>query len=262
MLIEGQGQATDEVEGANTGASPTPDATQTVQTSPASGAKPGEVSVPFHENPELKGYLERQRKSWDRDNQVKTAAQIAKMQADSDAKYQALESKLNNGNVSEENSQQLRALAKLINSDPEARKMLGLDGIQELRDKLSQYEQGNQQNSFNGELVETAKSYAEKYGYDAKEVEQDLLEYIQNDPLWGQMGNSKGVIKKAAKDYFSEKTEELAERAANMKLVNEAKNKGKVSSQKPANGATQTLPEPKSFREAIKQSMTRHGVQI
>lgn len=264
MLIEGDGQTSEALEGANTETSPASDATQNTQTSPATGANTGSESVPFHKNPEFQSYLDRQKKSWERDAQAKFSGESQKMKGEYDAKFRELEHKMQatSGSMSEENRSQLRALSKLINSDPEARKELGLDGIQELRDKLSKYEQGTTLSTFNSELGETAKTYADKYGFDVKDVEQDILEYVQNDPLWSQMGMSKGVVKKAARDYFSERSEELAERAANQKLVNEQKNKGRVSSQKPGGGATQTPPEPKSFREAINQSAQRHGVKI
>lgn len=263
-MLEGESQTTEQVAGANSEGSPASPEIQTAQTSPATGAENGSKSVPFHQDPEFKSYLDRQRKSWDRDSSARHSAEVEKVKGEMESKIRDLEGKLNqnSGGMSDENRSQLRALANLIKSDPEAAKALGLDGIQELREKLSKYEQGSVMSTFNGELGEVSKSYADKYGYDAKEVEQDLLDYIKDDPLWSQMGMSKGVVRKAAKDYFSDKSEELAERAANKKLVDEANNKGKVKSQRPASGATQELPPPKSMREAINRAAKSAGVTI
>jgi len=261
-------QPNESLEGAKTETSPISAETQVQNPSPASGANTSSENVPFHKNPEFQNYVERQRKSWERDYTQKFGSEIQKLKSDYDSKYKDLESKLNrpNNQVSEEDRKQLRSLAQMLFSDEEIRKSYGLDQVQELREKLSKYEKGNEVSAFNQELSEVSKSYSEKYGLDPKEVEYDLMEFIKEDPLWGQLGISKGVVKKAAKDYFSDKQEELATRAANMKLVKEAETKGGLSSQKPANGVTQKAPLPKrmsdflanSFREAAE----KEGIKI
>lgn len=267
MLNEGEVQPGEIQEGAVTGASPTPAETQNPSNSPAPGANTGMESVPFHENPQFKSFLDRQKKNWERDSERKYSEQTEKLKSDYDNRFKTLEQKMSQSGsgMSEENRTQLRALSQLLSSDPEARKMLGLEDMNELKEKLSRYEQGSTMTQFNSELSDVSKSYAEKYGFDVKEVEADLLDFIKDDPLWGQMGNAKGVIRKAAKDYFSDKSEELAERAANMKLVKESTNKAKVLSQKPSGGNAQTLPEPKNFRDAVRQAtakIEREGVKI
>lgn len=264
MFIEGEGQAGEIQQGAVNEGSPSSSETQQAPTSPAPGANTGSETVPFHKQPGATEYIERQRKNWERDSERKYSEQSERTKQEWESRYKQLESKLNNSGstMSEDNKAQLRQLSQLLSSDPEARKMLGLDSVSELQEKLSRYEQGNTMSQFNSELNEVSDFYANDYGLDKKEVEYDLLEFVQTDPLWSKMGNEKGVLKKASKDFFSDKREELAERKANMKLVNEQKNKGKVTSQRPANGVTQELPPPKSMREAIERSAKAAGVKI
>lgn len=255
-------------EGAKTEQSPSSAETQNQNPSPASGANTSSENVPFHKNPEFQSYIERQKKSWERDYSSKFGSEIQKLKAEHEARYKDLESKLSrpSGNLSDADREQLRALFNMGLQDPEVRKMYGLDEVRELKEKLSKYEKGNEVSAFNAELSEVSKTYAEKYGMDPKEVEYDLMEFIKDDPLWGQLGISKGVVKKAAKDFFSDKQEELAVRAANMKLVKEAETKGKASSQKPVNGASQENPLPKHLRDFLhsrfRDEAEKEGIKI
>jgi hypothetical protein len=210
-------------------------------------------AVPFHERPEAKDYLDRQRKKWERDAERSWSEKLARQQADFDAKLSKLSQ---NGQGRPKSDEQRRAIleaAQYFAEDPEARKLLGLDSVAELKQKYEETEFNRTREALDGELSTIVDKYAADYGYDKGDLRAELESFISNDVLWSQMSMSKGLIQKAARDFFSDKQADLAERAANLKLINEQKSKRGLASTKPANTAKQELPPPKNAREFFKR---------
>lgn len=250
-----EGQETDQGAQENSPASSTSKGTQN---SPAGGANSGASDVPFHKNPEFQDYLGRQKKSWDRDWGTK----LSEMQSTYDKKLQDLQTSMKQPgqSLSEQDATQLRQLVKLIKSDPEAARELGLTDLQGLKSEIENLRSTSSEASIEKEAHSVVSEMGPKYGYKPEEFETKLWEFIRDDDYWSNQPFTKGIFKKAAVDFVSQNSQELAERAANMKLVTQNQDKGKAGSQRPVGSGQQTKEEaPTSMRQAIRQSMKRNS---
>lgn len=255
---EGNAEQTSQVEGAVAEKSPASGSNSQTQNNTPGGANAGanesSFGKDFHKNPEVQSFLERQTKRQEREwNQ-----RLQDMQKTYDQKFADLQQSFQKPgqSISEQDASQLRQLAKLIQSDPEAAKILGLDSIKTLQDELQNMRSSSSQSLVEREAESVVGEYAKKYGYEPKQLERELWEFIRDDDYWGSQDFSKGIFTKAARDFFSDKAQELADRAANMKLVTENTNKNKAGTQKPlGNSGNQEKQPPRSMREAILQSM-------
>ena len=252
MSIDDNGQVQEETsvsEGAN-GDSPTPQGQQVGQSSAGGAAKPASESVPFHKNPEFQSYLERQRKGWEREYSQRTKSDMDKLRSEYDQKISQISQRQGNQGLSKEQSAEVENAAELIMSTPGAMKRLGLDRVEALEKKLAEYETGRTQDTYHNELSSVVDKYAGEFGFEKAELRDELDYFIQNDPLWSQFPKTKGIAAKAARDYFSDKQQELADRAANLKLVTEQKSKGALKTGKPI-GGKQEATAPKNMKELM-----------
>ena len=257
MSVENDGQVDGVAEqvtpGADTVASPTTPTKEVSPASPNGGAIPVADTLPFHERPEAKEYLERQARNLRRELEESHRRELDKYRSENDSRYAQLQKQL--GSQDNQLTPERRAEIQ------EAKKLLGLEGLDEMRQELSQFKQNRAQEAFDSEFNSVVEKYASEYGYDKKDLDYELRDFIVNDPLWGNMGNSKGVVAKAARDFFSDKQAELAERRANLKLINEKKSKSASSSQKPVGNGNPQNKVPTSVREVI-EKLQSEGVKF
>ena len=238
---------------AKPGESSAPATNQGVENSASGAAKSTETQIPFHKNPDFQDYIGRQKKSWDREWNQKLESERNSWQKE----LQEIKSqfqKTTGQSLSEQDASQLRQLAKLMQSDTESAKILGLDSLKALRDEIESLKSSSSEQAIEREAGSVVNDYAKKFGYEPQTLEKELWEFIKDDDYWSQQPFSKGIFAKATRDFFSDKQQELAERAANMKLVTEQKEKTRVGSQKPVGNAQQGQEQPKTMREFLSKS--------
>lgn len=248
-MIENQ-EGSQVEQGVQTETSPASTTNSGQPASPTTGANSGAAEVPFHQRPEAKEYLERQERSLER----KWGKKFEDYQKSFDQKLQEFQNNSNRQGqtLSDQDASQLRNLAKLMMADPETAKMLGLDKIGSLQDRIESMNSSSLEQAIEQETQTVIGDYAKKYGYEPKTLEQDIYDYISNDPYWSEQPQGKGVVTKAVRDFFADKQQELAERAANMKLVTDNQNKSKAGSQKPLGSGQATKELPKTMNEFLK----------
>lgn len=136
--------------------------------------------------------------------------------------------------VSDEQRLALRQLAQLIKSDPEVLKELGLDRIPNLEQATQSYETSRLESAFNGEFDDVINYGVKTFGLEREELEQELVDYIDQHPLYSKANYAKGAVQAAFRDLYWDRMDELKERAANLKLIQEqkAKKNGNIESSK------------------------------
>jgi len=189
---------------------------------PASGTT---TPLPFHEDPKIKEYLERQ----DSKREQKWAKQFQELkdgytkQLELFNQQRSAQGKPEVNQLPPEQEQALKQLVDMLG--PRLKEQLGIGKMESLEKQLQTMTQAGSREAFESEMGTVSKEYAERYGYDAKQLDEDLREFIETDEWFADKQYSKGSVKKAAALYFSEKGQELAERAANLKLIKEQKEK-------------------------------------
>ena len=245
----GQGVGPESTQGVESGASPTPPAQPSGQESAQSAVNAPVEKVPFDQREETREYRERQEKKWRRDSEKEWGERESRLRQE----FQSEMSKLNRGTqgkqLPDEQRRAIMEAASLLSQDPEARKVLGLDSLDEMRQKLESYENSRTQDTYRAELNSVAEKYAKEYGYDKEDLAYDLEKHRQSDPILSLVPMSPGLMAKVARDFFSDKYTELAERSANLKLINEKKSKSGLMSNRPASGSSQEVKAPTNWKE-------------
>lgn len=210
------------------GESSTPAPVKTQDSAPVNSAT--ETQVPFGKNPEIQKYLDRQ-----------TRKAIQEERARWDKEHQSFKDQLllsrtpektpSGPQLTQEQKEARAQLAELLFGDPEIRDKYGLSKV----DKLEKFQQEAQlersREMFESELGPLVKQYAEEYGMDPKELDEDIREFIETDEWFADKSFSRGAAKKAMRLFFDGKDSELAERKANLKLIREQAEKKKIGTE-------------------------------
>lgn len=191
------------------------------------------TSLPFHKDPEVQKYIDRQlskrEQNWSKQVQELKDAYTKQLEA-----FNQNRSNAGKPEVDKLPPEQEQALEQLVSMlGPRLREKLGLGKIGELEKQLNSINQAGSLEAFEAEMSGVTKEYAEKYGYDAKELDEELRNYIETDPWFADKSYTKGSLIKAAKLYFADKGQELAERQANLKLIKEQKEKKQNTTEAP-----------------------------
>lgn len=126
--------------------------------------------------------------------------------------------------IAPEDEAQLEKLFSLAFSSPKVSKMLAeklgvsnLDKLREQVDGLSTSWNGSQ---FNSEMREI-KDYVKGLGLDPEEVQEELEQFVDEHPVYSQIGYKKGALQAAFRDKYWDKIGELRERGVNKKTLEE-----------------------------------------
>jgi hypothetical protein len=211
-----------------------PDTQQDGAEKPVTGER-----LPFNKDPEVQRYIDRQVSK-------REQAFTKQMQELKDDYVKRLE-KFNDGRVAQgkpevnqlppDQEQALLQLAEMMFGHKTVREKYGLDKVSEIEKKLTASSSEAEKQVYESEMESTVNDYASKFGYDKDELREDIEEFIQNDPWFADKSFHKGSVQKAAKLFFSEKSQELAERAANLKLIKEQKEKKQVTTESTSTGS-------------------------
>lgn len=212
-------------QGAKPEASPTP-ATAEKESITGGGAKPvSESPIPFHQSPEVQAYLEKQLR--------KREAQWEKKWQERDSEYtRRLEL------LTQRESPQ-RTLSEEEQAVEILKQKLGLDSalkrLEELDKRSSSLTQAQTDSLASFEFEATVKELSGKYGMNPTEAEEQLRDFIDSHPLGGR-DYRKGAISAMGKLFAAEHAEEFAERAANLKLIKEQREKKQAGTESSSKG--------------------------
>ena len=217
--------------------------------SPAKTGLESEDNVPFHKHPRFQEVIKKN-KEWE----GKYSQLEAKIKAQ-EAYLQQLQS-LNQPKgqeIPEEQKQAIIQLARLFKQSPEFQKELGLDRLDELQKQNEALAQARSEESFNKEFEEVL-TYGASLGMDKDELKDELLEAVQNHPVYSQIPYSQGLIRAVFRDSKWDKLGELKEREVNAKLIKEqeAKRKSNAESSSPSSKET-----PKGKEPSMEQFLSR-----
>lgn len=238
-----------------------PDAGAGVETkSLANGAEVGAGQpaspqvLPFHQNPEAQKWLSREQKRWERDQARRFDEMKSQHQRELDLLRAGMARPQNGQPINHEGRAQLKQLAEMLFGDDEIRQQFGLDRATKLEKEIESLREGSMRSQFDSELKSVVSTYSSKYGFQPGELEENLKEFIEEDPVFSQKDYRPGAIERAAKAWLFDHQGEVAERAANLKLIKEQEEKKKVSSEAPSGG---NKGKPKMIEKSLKAYLDR-----
>lgn len=216
--------------------------------------------VPFHKDPEVQKYLDKQLSRREREWSEKIRG-IEDMYRGKLENLTASLAPKNAGDppMTPDQKNALLSLVKLIKSDPDAAKELGLGSSEELKKEIENIQWSKAVESFDSEASSVANTYAERYGLDKGEFEEELREFIQSHPYFNQSPYSQGMLEIAAMTMTKDRQAELADRAANLKIIKEQQEKKKISTERPAGGKAADKKAPKSLGDFLRQRVAEAG---
>lgn len=204
---------------------------------PAEGSQ-SKSGLPFMQDPEVKKWLDstlsKREREWQRRMDEQSREYTSKLEAMTQRAFQPQQ-------TAQQDPQQraaLEQLADMLFGNPDLLKKYGLD-ISDVRSRLDQMGQGASEYQIESELEQVAKRYGDKFGMSPDEVKSELLEAMESDPLYGNRSYSKGIIDRIAKAHFYDRSDELATRAANQRLLQEQELKKKGGVQQPQKTGSQ-----------------------
>lgn len=219
--------------------STTPSVQETTQPSDAVKS-PSTERVPFNKDPELQRYIDRQvakrEQTFNKQMEEMRNSYIQKLE-----QFNANRAEQGKGPVNQlppEQEQALLQLAEMMFSHKGIREKYGFEKISALEKQLSQQSTESGKQMYEAEIQDSISKYAAEYGYDKEELREEFEHFINTDPWFADKPYHKGSVQKAFKLYFSDKSQELAERAANLKLIKEQKEKKSVSTESASLGKT------------------------
>ena len=243
---------------------PAPDTTQ-----PSGADKPavGTERPPFHQDPEVQSYLEKQLQK-----------RQEKMQRDWDKKFQEQKDlytrQLENFNsrsaqpsgtqkppLTGEQRQAREELAEMLFGDPEIRDKYGLSKVDQLVKQQQEMLLDRSREVFDAELSPLVQKAAEKYGMDAKELDAEIRDFVSTDPWFEDKNFTRGSASKVVRLFFADKESELAEREANLKIIREQNEKKRVGTEKAAsNGKPGSRPLESSLDAYLERRAKEDGL--
>lgn len=212
------------------------------------------TQVPFHKDPEVQRYIERQLSK--REDGFKK--EIEGLKSGYVKQLEALTQK--NSSPSTTTPEQEQAVQMLVKAmSPALRKELGLDKINELETRLSSMSEEGSRSAFQSELEGVIKNYSEEYGYEKTELEDNLRDFMQNDEWFADKPYTKGSIVKAAKLYFADKVQELGQRKANLMLIKEQKEKKQASTESASSKTSKSNSKAKNLSDFLDERLNESG---
>jgi len=126
--------------------------------------------------------------------------------------------------ISNEQKQALQELFSMGLEVPEVEAMFkqkyGLDRLDSVHKDFSTFKEGFEGREYESEMRDVLKT-ATEFGLDADEVEEELREYVANDPFFSGKEYVKGGVHAAFRNKYWDKIGELRERADNLKKIKE-----------------------------------------
>ena len=196
------------------------------------------VRLPFHQDPEIKAFLDKQLSKRERDWEKKFGELSAKYteQLELFNRNRASEGKPEVSKLPPEQEQAVMQLAELLFSNQSVREKYGLSKVDQNESAIENMRREQAQASYESELGDEAKKLAEKFGGEASEWKEKLQEFYLEDDFLAEKVYRKGVMSKISKLYSADHAEELAGRQANLKLIREQKEKKAVNVAQTSNG--------------------------
>lgn len=233
-----------------------PDVPVTSSTSPDGGAKPAQVTpednLPFHKHPKWQSITTENKRLKQEFDQLRHQHELTM------ARLEGMSQIPKQTSIPDEQKQAILQLAQLIKDVPEARELLGLSKNEELEKSLNELRSSRNEEMFGKEKESVLEKYSKEYGLDKSDVEEELVNFIDSDPLFSKLDYSPGTYERAATIYFSPKMSEMMERAANLKLIKEKEAQKKANSEAPGSKSDGGISKPVSMRERL-QDMIRDG---
>lgn len=116
----------------------------------------------------------------------------------------------------------VKELFQLSLSHPEVKQMLveglGLKDIGQLREQLGQLSESWHGSQFKSEL-RGVLDQVKTLGIDTQEVEDQIKDAIENDPVYSQIGYQPGAVQAIFRNLYWDRVGELRERAENQKKI-------------------------------------------
>lgn len=151
-------------------------------------------------------------------------------------------------------------LAQHIFGNSKVREKYGLDKIDKFEKVQQQTQSEAEHQMFESEMETVLSDAATKYGYDKTELRDDIEDFIANDPWFADKSFHKGSLQKAAKLFFSDKSQELADRASNLKLIKEQKEKKAAGTESTSTGKKgQTNVKDKTLNSFLDRRVEEEG---
>lgn len=214
---------------------------------------------PFHEDPEVQKYLDRQWRSRERKLNDGFEQRIKSVEDRYVNQLEAMTRRDPKAEMPEEQSKALEDLAVLFSKSPNAMKSLGLDQMQTLAKENESFRTAFVQDQFNAEKAKVLDS-AVKNGMDRAIVEEEMSTFIEESSFYSDKEYTKGTYQSAFRDLYFDRIGEIKERAVNLKHIKEQKEKHSANSQQPSPGQTQTgHPQETSIRDFVTRRVRESG---
>ncbi len=197
--------------------------------------------LPFHQDPEVQKYIEKQfaKREAPLKKQLDELNQRYTQQLELFNQQRAAQGKPEADKLPPEQEQAIMQLAEMLLNNPAIREKYG---IGKAETEIASMRQEQALHAYESELHSEAKVLAEKFGGEPNEWAEKIEEYYLNDPWIADKNYQKGSISKVAKLYTAENAVELGERSANLKLINEQKNKKALNQATPSKGQQASAP--------------------
>lgn len=210
---------------------------QTDQTQPVGAVKTdSDTSLPFGKDPAVQRYIERQvskrEKEWQKKLETAQTEYIKRLESVS----QPRSSQPNPNGLPPDQEKALLDFAEVFFNNPSIRDKYGLNKYEATEKQLNEMRQEAAYKTYLSELDRSATNYASQYGYDKSELLEDIQSFIETNPLFKSVGYQEGIADWAVKLFFADKSKELAEREANLKLLKEQNEKKKMNLESSSNG--------------------------
>ena len=193
--------------------------------------------LPFGKDPEIAKYIERQvaRREglFTRELQELKDSYLNKMEEFASRTSSPTQPA---SQVTAEQDNALNQLADMLFNHPKIREKYGLDEINRLKEQFSSKASEETSSAYEGEMASVVDQYTDKYGYEKEDLREQLEDFIAQDPWLAGKNYNKGAIAKIAKLFFSDKSQELADRASNLKLIKEQKEKKAAATETTSSG--------------------------
>lgn len=213
--------------------------------------------LPFNKDPEVQKYIDRQiekraatREKQMQDEYVKRLEEVNQRRADS--------GKPPVQQIPKEQEDALMELAEKLFSNPAVREKYKL-GREDLETQVQSLKQERERESFESELDSVLSKYSSEYGYDKGELDDQIRDFIANDPWFADKPYSKGAAEKAVKLYFSDKSKELAEKSVALKLIKEQKEKKSNSTESSSSKGSKSSVKDKSLKDFLDRRTQEEG---
>src|SRR3990167_4719685 len=150
--------------------------------------------------------------------------QYAEQKAYVDAMRNQVNQVSQGNSIAPQDLEALRTIFKASMSTPEIKQMiidgLGLGEFSKLKEQVGELSTSWHGSQFKAELKQV-KDYVKSIGLEADEIEDEIKEAIEDDPVYSQIGYQPGAVQAIFRNLYWDRVGELRERADNKKKIEE-----------------------------------------